>query len=119
MKYTTRQGQRFEVETLETGIVLKPRRNQTNSFAKVPLDWAGKAAKATRTPQAIILVVLLRKAWEAKGSPFPFTNAALVKYGVTREIKRRTLAALESAGLAKVERRHGRAPIVTLIGIPD
>ena len=43
------------------------------------------------------------------------SNAALARYGVSRETKRRALAKLEAAGLIKVERRPGRATIVTLL----
>jgi hypothetical protein len=43
------------------------------------------------------------------------SNAALVKYGVKREAKRRALASLEAAGMIKVERLPGRATIVTLL----
>jgi DNA-binding FadR family transcriptional regulator len=38
---------------------------------------------------------------------------ALARCGVSREVKREALAALEAARLVKVERRHGRSPIVT------
>jgi hypothetical protein len=114
--YVVRGGRRIEVETLTSA---KPRRRQANSFAKVPLAWAAKAAKATRTPQALVWVILLRMAWQAKGLPFPLPNAALARYGVSREVKRRALTALEFAGLIRVERRHSRSPIVTLIDIPD
>jgi hypothetical protein len=99
MNYVIRGGRRIEVETIETGIGAKPWRRQTNSFAKVPLEWAARAAKATRTPQALVWVILLHMAWQAKGLPFPLPNTALARYGVSREMKRRALTALEFAGL--------------------
>jgi hypothetical protein len=117
--YVVRDGRRIEVETIETGIGAKTRRRQTNSFAKVPLEWAARAANATRTPQALVWVILLHMAWQAKGLPFPISNATLARYGVSREVKRRALTALEFAGLIRVERRHSRSPIVRLIDIPD
>jgi hypothetical protein len=112
--YVIRHGRKIAVETVETNVKPTPRR-QAEPFAKVPLEWAVKAAKATRTPQALVWVLLLRLAWQAKDKPFPFSNAALARCGVNREAKRRTLAALEAAGLVKVERQHGRSPIVTLV----
>jgi hypothetical protein len=113
-RYVTRGGRQFAIETLETNAKPTPRR-RAESFAKVPLEWAARAAKATGTPRALVWVLLLRLSWQAKGKPFPFPNAALARYGVKREAKRRVLVALEAGGLVKVERRHGRSPIVTLV----
>ena len=110
--YVIRQGQRIAVETVKSDA--KPTR-RANLFAQVPLDWAAAAAKATKTPRAMVWVLLQHMAWQNDRAAFPLSNAVLVKYGVSREIKRRALAALEAAGLIVVERRHGRAPVVTLI----
>ncbi len=115
MRYVTRQGRRIAVETIETGVT--PKRHRADSFAKMPLAWAAAAAKATKTPQAMVWVVLQYMAWKASGETFPLSNVILAKHGVSREVKRRALAALESAGLIVVERRHGRAPLVTVIDI--
>jgi hypothetical protein len=111
--YVIRQGERVAVETIKPDA--KPIRQRTDTFSKVPLGWAAAAAKATKTPRAMVWVLLQHLAWQNDRAAFPLSNAVLVKYGVSREIKRRALAALEAAGLIVVERRHGRAPIVTLI----
>src|SRR5262245_41134232 len=103
--YVIRQGKRIAVKTLKTGA--PPKRHRTNSFAKVPLCWAAAAAKATKTPRAMVWVLLQHMAWQTKGTIFPLSNAVLAKYGSSREVKRRALAALESSGLILVERRHG------------
>jgi DNA-binding FadR family transcriptional regulator len=63
----------------------------------------------------MVWVLLQHVAWQTNSATFPLSNSVLAKYGVTREVKRRALAALESSGLILVERRHGRAPVVTLI----
>jgi hypothetical protein len=112
-KYVIRQGKYIAVETLKSDT--HPKRNRTNSFAKLPLGWAAAAAKATKTPRAMVWVLLQHVAWQTNSATFPLSNSVLAKYGVTREVKRRALAALESSGLILVERRHGRAPVVTLI----
>jgi len=52
---------------------------------------------------------------EEECTTFGLSNTALARYGVSRETKRRALAKLEAAGLIKVERRPGRATIVTLL----
>jgi hypothetical protein len=111
--YVLRQGRRIAVETLKTNTL--PKRHRTDLFAKVPLAWAAAAAKATKTPKAMVWVLLQHMAWQTKCVTFPLSNAVMAKYGVSREVKRRALAALESSGLILVERRHGRAPVVTLI----
>ena len=113
--YVIRQGKRIAVETIKTGA--PPKRHQTNSFAKVPLTWAAAAAKATKTPRAMVWVLLQHMAWQTNGATFPLSNAVLAKHGVSREVKRRALAALESSGLILVERRHGRTPVVTLVDV--
>jgi hypothetical protein len=116
MNYVVRQGRRIEIETIEAGVAApKTRRRQPNSFAKVPLDWATAAARATRTPQAMVWIMLHHMAWQTGCTAFPLSNAVLAKYGVNREVKRRALKALEASGLIQVERRHGRAPVVTLV----
>jgi hypothetical protein len=111
--YMTRQGQRIVVETIKYGA--KPNQGRAKSFAQVPLGWAAAAAKATKTPKAMVWVLLQHLAWQNDRAPFPLSNALLAKHGVSREVKRRALAALESSGLIVVERRHGRAPVVTLV----
>jgi hypothetical protein len=113
--HVIRQGERIAVETIETGAT--PRRHRANSFAQVPLGWAAAAAKATKTPRAMVWVLLQHMAWQNDRAAFSLSNAALAKYGVSREVKRRALAALEAAGLIRVERQHGRAPFVTLIDV--
>jgi hypothetical protein len=111
--YVIRQGERIAVETIKSDA--KPNRRRPNSFAQVPLGWAAAAAKATKTQRAMVWVLLQHMAWQNDRAAFPLSNAVLAKYGVSREVKRRALAALESAGLIVVERQHGRAPVVTLI----
>src|SRR5262245_45858424 len=111
--YVIRQGERIVVETIKSGATFS--RHRANSFAQVPLGWAAAAAKATKTPRAMVWVLLQHMAWQNNGLAFPISNAALARYGVSREVKRRALAALEASGLIRVERQHGRAPVVTLI----
>jgi hypothetical protein len=111
--YVIRQGERIAVDTIKSGAPSK--RHRANSFAQVPLAWAAAAARATKTPRAMVWVVLQHMAWQNNRSSFPLSNAVLAQHGVSREVKRRALAALESSGLIAVERRHGRAPVVTLI----
>ncbi len=118
MGIVTRQGRHIKVATVETGAKpSKVRRREADLFVKLPLQWAVAANKATRTPKALVWVLLHFIAWQTHSTTFPVPNGALKRYGVRREAKRRTLIELEAAGLIAVKRRHCRAPTVTLIGV--
>ena len=49
-----------------------------------------------------------------KGGPAPLSSKSLKEFGVSREAKRHALAALEEAGLIKVERTDHGSPLVTV-----
>jgi hypothetical protein len=67
-RYVVRDGRRIAVETLETGVA--PRRRRADPFVKVPLGWATKAAKATKTNKAMVWIWLQHRSWKAKSSTF-------------------------------------------------
>lgn len=91
------------------------KRKKTEPFVRVPLWWVEAAAKATRTPAALVLVYLLHASWKAKSTTFPLPNVYLNKNDVGTKVKRRVLRDLEAAGLISVERPSRKSPIVTLI----
>ena len=93
---------------------MKPQ-NKKDLFVQVPLWWIEQATKATRSPQAFVCVWLLHLAWQSKSASFPLPNDRLAKRGADRQAKRRALANLEKAGLISIERRLGKAPIVTML----
>ena len=92
----------------------KKRKKKVEPFVNVPLWWMMKAAKATKTPDALVLTHLLYVAWKANYKPFPLSNKWLEKNGVSRKIKSRVLRDLEKVELITVERRSGRSPRVSL-----
>jgi hypothetical protein len=112
-RYIVRRGRHIAIKTIEAGI--EPRRRRDDPFVKVPLQWAAKAAKATKTPKALVWIWLLHINWKTKSATFPFPNTKLKNAGATRFTKRRALQELEIAGLITVEWRHGKTPIVTLV----
>jgi hypothetical protein len=85
-------------------------------FVQVPLWWAEAATKAT-TPTALVLIYLLHASWKARSTTFPLPNGYLKQHGVSREVKRRVLHKLETAGLITIERRPRKSPLVTLVVI--
>lgn len=116
MSYIIRGGRRIEVETLNAGVTISnTRRLEHKAFAKVPLGWAAKAAKATNTTKAMVWIILLHAAWKANSTSFPLPNGKLKRAGVTRYAKYRTLKELQAGGLITVERNHGKAPTVTVL----
>jgi hypothetical protein len=108
-----RQGRRIEIETIDTGVAVK--KGQTEPFVKVPLRWASKAAQATNTTKAMVWIRLRHATWEAKSSTVSLANVRLKKDGVTPWLKRRALHELEAAGLIRVERPPGKAPVITVL----
>jgi hypothetical protein len=85
------------------------------AFARVPLRFAIAAARATKTPAALVWVYLVHASWKANSLTFPLPNGWLKEHGASREIKRRVLRDLERAGLIAVDRPPKKSPIVTLL----
>jgi hypothetical protein len=86
-----------------------------DAFVKVPLWWITEASRAMKTPMALVAIELLYAAWKTRSSTVSMPNGRLAKLGVSREVKRRALQKLEVAGLIRVDRRHGKTPLVTLV----
>ena len=90
-------------------------KSKVDKFVKLPLWWAEHAAKATRTPKAMVWVWLAYLAWEQRSATFRLPNERLRIRGVGRHAKRQALRELEQAGLIQVTRETGKPPTVTLI----
>jgi hypothetical protein len=102
------------MQELEAKAPVK-RKKAADPFVKVPLWWAEAAAKATRTPKALVWIELLRVAWKTKRATFSLPSGRLAKAGVSKDMKGRALRELEVAGLITVERRNGKNPMVTIV----
>ena len=88
---------------------------ETTEFRQGTTTMGADAAEVTGTRGAMVWILLLCMAWKTKCSTFPLSNVMPARYGVSREIKRRTLEKLEVSGLIKIERRRKQSPIVTLL----
>ncbi len=87
-------------------------------FVKVPLWWIEAAAKAAKSPATLVLIELLHeRMWRSRRSTFSLANGRLERKGVSRDVKRRVLRDLERAKLIAVERKSGRAPVVSLTAL--
>lgn len=82
----------------------------------VPLRWLQAAAvlpgKSLHAGVALWYVAGLTRSTDV-----PLSNVAGDKFGLDRNAKYRALAWLEGAGLIRVERKLGRAPVVTILAL--
>ncbi len=83
---------------------------------EVPLKWIEAAARLPGKSLHVAIAVWMLCRHQS------FLEAALgnrlaLRFGVDRNSKYRALGWLEDAGLIEVERRPGRPPIVTIVGI--
>ena len=107
----------FQRVVRETKAATPKRKKKTERFVQVPLWWIETAAKDVGSPETLVLVELLYTAWKARSPTFPLPNGRLTKLGVSRKIKYRMLRALERRPVILVERRVGKTPVITLIGL--
>jgi hypothetical protein len=79
----------------------------------IPIDWLSSAArlpgKSLHVGIALWVMGTLRKS-----SIVPLTNITGRHFGLDRNAKYRGLSCLEQAGLVSVQRKLGRAPMVTI-----
>ena len=83
-------------------------------FDRIPCGWLEVAA---RLPGKSLHagVALWYVAGLTRSACVPLSNIAGLRFGLDRNAKYRALAWLEDAGLIIVERKLGRAPIVTIL----
>lgn len=83
----------------------------------IPLDWLSAAAqlpgRSFHAGLACWYVAALTRT-----TSVPLSNISSLRFGLDRNAKYRALAWLERAGLIAVERRPGRAPVITIL-TPD
>jgi hypothetical protein len=90
-------------------------KKKREAFVKVPVQLAGNVALVTRERKTFIWIWLLYLSWKSGSRTVSLSNNELRKWRISRDTKRRALAALERAGLLKVEWRPGRSVLVTLL----
>lgn len=95
---------------------MPPRPAKGERFLKgpVPLPWLEMAA---RLPGKSLHagIALWYAAGLLRSSAVPLSNVSAVRFGLDRHAKHRALAWLEGASLIRVERKPGRAPVVTIL----
>jgi hypothetical protein len=78
----------------------------------IPLGWVCACQDAG--PGALALALAIRGVSKMRGSAAPVSEALGRRVGLGADQRRRALVALEAAGLVRVERHPGRAPLATL-----
>ena len=92
---------------------------QLGHFVKgpIPLAWLGSAAGLPGKALAVGLAIWFQRGLK-KRETVTLTGSVLNQLGVSRHAKYRALAALEKAGLVRVERRTGKNPTVEILMVP-
>lgn len=93
-----------------------PRHVRGEGFLKGPVPLAWLEAAARLPGKSLHAGIAL---WYAAGilrsANVPLSNVSGHRFGCDRNAKYRALAWLEGAGLVRVERKLGRAPVVTIL----
>ena len=84
----------------------------------IPLDWLSRAAALPGRSLHVAIAVWFMAGLK-KTSMVPVSNITSLQFGLDRNAKYRALEWLEHANLIAVERRPGRAPIVTILEAPN
>lgn len=93
-----------------------PRPKTGERFLKgpIPMDWLSAAARLPGKSLHVAIAIWFTASLN-KSATVPLSNLAGLPFGLDRNAKYRALKWLEEADLIEVERKLGRAPIVTLL----
>ena len=93
-------------------LLLADRRQ--NLKGPIPLDWLSAAARLPGKCLHVGIALWFVRGLERSGV-VALSNLTALRFGLDRNAKYRALAWLEQAGLIAVERKLGRAPMVTIL----
>lgn len=80
----------------------------------IPIDWLAAAARLPGR-SLHVGVALWITSENYRLHTVPLSNLASLRFGLDRNAKYRALAWLEEAGLIVVQRKLGRAPVITIL----
>ena len=96
----------------------RPKAGEKYVRGPIPLDWLSRAAKLPGR-SLHVSIALWFVAGLTRSREVPLSNLSSARFGLDRNAKYRALAWLEKAGLIAVERKLGRAPLVTILETED
>ena len=102
-----------ELLPLESGVVRRRRRQR--EFVMMSREQSDRLDKAVGFGTECVFRHLLFLTWRSPDKPVVLANAELARKGINRQTKRRALLELETLGLIRVEWRHKKSPIVTVL----
>lgn len=82
----------------------------------IPMAWLDEARRQ-RGKAIHVAIELWHWSGVRKSKTVRLNLSRMIRFGVTRPTASRALQDLESAGLVKVERLPGRAPLVTILDV--
>lgn len=107
---------RIRQDLARTRKIKLPRHKSGDHFLKGPIPLVWLEAAARLPGKSLHAGIAL---WYAAGltncASVPLSNISGFRFGLDRNAKYRALGWLESAGLVTVERKLGRAPVVTIL----
>jgi len=105
---------RFRITEEQTAAPDATRVSQPHLRGPIPLNWLTRAAQ--QPGKSLHVAIAL---WFVSGVTssrcVPLSNVNGLRFGLDRNAKYRGLVCLEAAGLVTVERKLGRAPMVTIL----
>ena len=84
-------------------------------FVKLPYEQFLAAAGRARNVQLAVLIELAHLRFKTHKNTVELGNKALAAVGIQRWAKLDALVGLEDAGLIRIEHRHKKSPLVTLL----
>ena len=96
----------------------RPKKGDRFLCGPIPLNWLSRAAALPGRSLHVAIVVWFMAGLK-KTNVVSISNVISLQFGLDRNAKYRALEWLESANLITVERRAGRAPIVTILEAPN
>lgn len=109
-------GQRLSDESLARYRRRSDRQKREFLRGPIPLDWIVRAKSLPRQALAVALAIWFLKGLRRKGE-IKFNPSTLTRFKIDRWSAYRGLQALEAAGLIRVDRHRGRAPLVTILEV--
>jgi hypothetical protein len=110
---------RFKSKNLKTIVVnavdQPQRRGKKNGFVQITLKAAAEISRKMRNYDLIILSMLIYRVYMTGSVSFTLSNDLPRIHGVGKMAKHRALARFEEAGIIRIERFKGRAPVITLL----
>jgi len=97
----------------------KPHRKRYFIKGPIPVAWLARAYRAGAGAGMVIGAALWFQSGMRLNRTVRLTNKEVERWGLSRQSKWKALAALEKAGLVKVDRRRSTSPMITILVDPE